>query len=385
MKCISNMQPRLSARLALVCALPVVFSSVATAQNVGEVSGVVTDSSGTPVFGAIVEVAGSQLRTRTNERGEFLLTDLPAGMADIHFRRLGFGLVAQSARILPGKSLSPFHIILPTLPTTVKPVVVQAGRVEYSGRLAGYYERLHRHSNGTFIDRAQIDRAANKSLSQLISATPGITGMQLSTGGNAVRIRGMACRPLVWLDGVPLPAGEVNLDAFPVSTLQGIELYLGATNAPGGFAVMQGLSSCGTILLWSRGRDTERAETAQSRSIDVEELTASHEVFTADEVDTPAHLARQDLEVSYPPDLLASKISGTAVAEFVVAANGEIETGSIEVFSATNPSFADAVVQALGRARYVPAVKDGVTVRQIVQQPFRFSLDADSAETTAQR
>lgn len=186
-------------------------------------------------------------------------------------------------------------------------------------------------------------------------------------------MRGMRCRPLVWLDGVPLPAGEVDLDAFPVSTLQGVEVYLGATNAPMAYTALQGASSCGTILLWSRGRDTEQADAIQRLSLDLDELTAAHAVYTADLVDKPAHLARQDLQVIYPQDLVASKTAGSVVAEFVVSARGEIEPGSMQIVSASQPSFAQAALQALSRAHFDPALKDGVAVRQLVQQPFSFS------------
>jgi TonB family protein len=267
----------------------------------------------------------------------------------------------------------------------VKPVVVQAGRVKYTGRLAGYYERFHRKSNGSFIDREQIDRANNKSLSQLLATSPGISALRLSSGGGGVRIRGMRCRPLVWLDGIPLPAGEVDLDAFPLNTLHGIELYMGATNAPPGYTALEGRSSCGTILLWSRGRDTEHETVSQQRTMDVEGLTPADGVYTANQVDTPAHLVESRLDVRYPQDLIASRTAGFAVAEFVVAASGEIESGSLEIFSASNPLFAEAVREALSRARYVPAMKAGLAVRQLVRQPFNFSLDADSAQTTAQR
>jgi TonB family protein len=384
MRCIRFVQPRLNARLRWLCAISVIFSSMAQAQTGRELKGVVTDSSGIPLFGAIVEVAGSSMKTRTNERGEFLITGMTPGNATITFRRLGFAGTSRSAQLVDGQSAPALNIALAALPTMVKPVVVQAGRVEYSGRLAGYYERLHRKSNGSFINREQIDRANNKTLSQLLASSPGISALSLSSGGGGVRIRGMRCRPLVWLDGVPLPAGEVDLDAFPLNTLHGIELYLGATNSPPGYTALEGRSSCGTILLWSRGRDTENQTAAQHAPRDVEDLTATDALYTADQVDTPAHLAGSPLNVNYPPDLVASRTAGSAVAEFVVAPSGEIEGGSLEIFSASNPLFGEAVKQALWRARYIPAVKGGVAVRQLVRQPFNFSLDAEPIGNTAQ-
>ena len=355
-----------------------VMTSVTSAQT-GEVRGLVTDSAGVPVSAAIVEIAGAAARTRTNDQGEFHLT-APAGIAELRVRRLGFAATRQSANIKSGESGEPVRIVLAAVPTNVQPIVVQAARAEFTGRLAGYYERLHRRSNGSFITREQLDRNANKGLSQLLSSMPSVRPVR----GGAVRMRGMRCRPMVWLDGVPMPAGEVDLDAFPVSSLQGVELYLGATNAPAAYSPPPGLSSCGTVLLWSRGRDTEMPEMAQL-SVDLDELAESHAIYMSDQVDTPSRLAMNGFEVKYPPDLAATKTSGSALAEFIVSESGEVERGSMHIVSATHPLFAQAAMQALTGAHFTPAMKAGVPVRQLVQQPFTFSFGADSAPPSARR
>jgi TonB family protein len=365
---------------AFICASVVFFPSLSFAQDTGSLKGVVTDVEDVPVFGAVVEIGTIPGRARTNERGEFHLTGVPAGTVEIKVRRLGFSPATKTAQVSANASVEPMHVILPALPVTVQPVVVEASRVEFSGRLAGYYERLQRRSSGTFISRDVIDRSNNKTLSQLLSATPGVSALRMRVGGG-VRMRGRSCRPLIWLDGTPLPAGEVDLDAFPISTLHGIEVYLGSTNAPSGYTALRGQSSCGTILLWSRGRDTDQPKAARRRSIDLEELAASHTVFTTDQVDTPAQLVQRSLELSYPPEMFASGTAGSAVAEFVVDATGKIEAETFEIFSATHPAFAAAVTRALSNAQFTPARKNGVTVRQLVQQPFNFDRSAPRTST----
>ena len=371
---------RASAGLTLLWASAIAFPSTARAQQPGVLSGVVTDSSQTPLVGALVEVSGTALRGRTDDRGAFRITGVKPGDIEITVRRLGFAPVTKTARLASNTAPAAHHIILSALPTVVKPVIVQAGQVEFVGRLAGYYERLHRRSSGVFIPREEIDRRNNRTLSQLLSATPGVNAVRLRSGG-AVRMRGRSCRPLVWMDGTPLPAGEVDLDAFPVSSLHGIELYLGSTTAPLAYTAMQGYSSCGTILLWSRGRDTEHARSGQRRTVDLEELAASQAVYTAAQVDKQAEISGQRLEVKYPPALFASGIDGRAVAEFVVDAEGGIEAETFELLSATHPLFGAAVEEAMSKARYTPAIKDGVPVRQLVHQPFVFSRG--SARTAA--
>jgi TonB family protein len=88
--------------------------------------------------------------------------------------------------------------------------------------------------------------------------------------------------------------------------------------------------------------------------------------------------------VSYPPDLFALGTGGSAVAEFVVDASGHIERDTFEIFSATHPSFAEAVTRALSTAQFKPAMKDGVPVRQLVQQPFNFDRTTARAPSTTQ-
>ena len=377
------LQARSFINVAFICAGAVVFPSLASAQNTGSLKGVVTDVEDVPVFGAVVEIGTLTLRARTNERGEFQLTGVPAGTVDIRVRRLGFAPVTKTAQVAVNATVEPVHVVLPALPVTVRPVLVEASRVEYSGRLAGYYQRLQRRSTGTFISREAIDRANTKTLSRLLAATPGVSALRLRVGGG-VRMRGRDCRPLVWLDGTPLPAGEVDLDAFPLSTLHGIEVYLGSTNAPSGYTALNGQSSCGTVLLWSRGKDTEQSRAGRRRTIDLEQLAAAHALFTQDQVDTPAELVPQSLAVSYPPELFASGIPGSAVAEFVVDASGRIEPGTFEIFSSTHPAFAEAVTRALSNAHFTPATKDGEKVRQLVQQPFNFDRGATRTSTSAQ-
>jgi TonB family protein len=370
--CSGFAHPRLLVQVTLLCASAFIAPSLARAQHLPVLNGSVTDASNTPVFGAIVEVAGTALRGRTDEDGHFRIAGIGYGAIDITVRRLGFASVNVTAHVVANQQPAPLNIVLPALPTTVKPVVVQASRVEYSGRLAGYYERLHRRSNGVFIPREEIDRRSSRSLSHLLSSTPGISALRLRSGG-AVRMRGRSCRPLVWLDGVPMPAGEVDLDAFPVNTLHGIELYLGSTTAPSTYTASQGQSSCGTILLWSRGRDTEPSTTRVRRNVDLEQLAVSRALYTADQVDRQAELREQPLAVDYPAGLFASGTAGSAVAEFIVDADGTIEAESFEIFFASHPLFGEAVREAMSRARYTPALKDGVAVRQLVQQPFTFS------------
>jgi TonB family protein len=75
----------------------------------------------------------------------------------------------------------------------------------------------------------------------------------------------------------------------------------------------------------------------------------------------------------YPADLKRAGITGEAVVDFVVTANGDVV--SPVVFSATNPEFGQAAVAAISEWKFTPAVLDGRAVNVRMRQPFRFTLD----------
>src|SRR5688500_14296547 len=143
--------------VAFIVASALVFPSLASAQGTGSLKGVVTDVEDVPVFGAVVEIGTPSLRARTNERGEFHLTGVPAGTVDVRVRRLGFSPVTKTAQVASGSAGEPVHVILPALPDTGRPEVGEMTRVEYLGRHAGYYQQLQRRASGTMLSIVQID------------------------------------------------------------------------------------------------------------------------------------------------------------------------------------------------------------------------------------
>jgi TonB family protein len=336
-------------------------------------NGTVLDAGGIPIVGANVSVAGTQVSTISDERGRFHLAIPATGQQKLLVRRLGFQPVSSDLNIVAGQSLHDVTIRMTAAASMLNPVLVSATRGVYSGRLAGYYQRLERRSAGYFISREQIDKKSYRNLSQLLRNVPGINAFPLKSGGSAVRIRQRQCRPLVWLDGVPMPAAEVDLDAFPVSTLHGIEVYSGSGSTPQDFAT-SGSTSCGSIVLWSRGRDTDPLERHAREPMDLEQLIVAQKVFPADQVDQRASLVDANaLAVTYPAELLPQGVSGFVMMQYVVDEKGAIEPETISVVSSSHPLFSAAAALALKNATYHPAMKAGAAVRQVVLQPFNFA------------
>jgi len=62
------------------------------------------------------------------------------------------------------------------------------------------------------------------------------------------------------------------------------------------------------------------------------------------------------------------------LVRFVVDTAGRVEVPSIAILSASHALFGETVKQWLKQTRYSPAMANGTTVRQLVQQRVGFAL-----------
>lgn len=76
----------------------------------------------------------------------------------------------------------------------------------------------------------------------------------------------------------------------------------------------------------------------------------------------------------YPPELRAANIEGEVVVRFVVDTLGFAEMRTFRVLRSTHQAFDQSVREALPLMRFVPARLGGLAVRQIVEEPFTFTL-----------
>jgi periplasmic protein TonB len=76
----------------------------------------------------------------------------------------------------------------------------------------------------------------------------------------------------------------------------------------------------------------------------------------------------------YPDMLRQAGVAGEVLAQFVVDTLGRIEKNSFKVLKSDNDQFVASVRRSLDCQKYLPAETGGRKVRQLVQQPFAFSL-----------
>ena len=85
----------------------------------------------------------------------------------------------------------------------------------------------------------------------------------------------------------------------------------------------------------------------------------------------------------YPPELMRQRIEGAVLARFVVDTSGRAEPTSIQILHSTNEQFTASVKTAIPQMIFMPATVARRSVRQAVEQNFRFRLPPQPAAPQA--
>src|SRR5919106_998136 len=211
-------------------------------------TGTVLNESNRPVRDAIVEVVRTGMSTATDTAGRFQLANLPVGTHALEVRRVGFAPQHIPVQ-LASRSPSTVNVVLE------KPVrmldAVEVTETVYSRRQVEL-ERRRRRGFGHFITREDLERRAASQLSDVLRSVPGVRVYSSPTGNVVVFQRGSSfsgpCRPTVYLDGMRLGTNE-DLDFLAnVNSLEAVEVYTSAGQAPVEFWS----GGCGSLVLWTR-------------------------------------------------------------------------------------------------------------------------------------
>ena len=96
--------------------------------------------------------------------------------------------------------------------------------------------------------------------------------------------------------------------------------------------------------------------------------------FSVLEVDKMVERYESSAAPIYPRELIAIGMEGSVQATYVVDTTGMVDTATVKVVRSDDPRFTESVRTALGQMRFRPAIRAGKTVRQLVEQQFRFRI-----------
>lgn len=361
-------------------------SMVGTAQaqqgalGTGGIRGVVRDSTGSAIIGVQISMPGTSLVAESDDSGRFELAKVRPGMLSMRFRRLGFQPDTIDLMVMAGQTV-PLDVVMSRLAVGLTPVVVR-GRSDLTGWRQGFYQRKDL-GTGHFFTADDIARRNPGQMTDMFRMIPGVT-VAPSQGmiRNQLRFRGSrGCAPLTWLDGSPLASGEFDMDALSPNSIEAFEVYTGSI-VPARFAVAPGIGprTCGVVVIWSKEgqrRPKRPGANAKSPASEIAKLVDDRQIYTAAQVDIAA---RQDslkpVRPVYPDALYEAQIAGKVMIEFIVTASGEVDTERLSVVFATHPDFVESVKRALEDAVYIPGIRGGYPVHQVVLHEFKFVPDS---------
>jgi TonB family protein len=359
---------------ALVALTTVAFAAPAMAHAqlpVTRIAGSTMSVGGERIVGAQVLVIGSRNSpATTGDDGAFELHVLNDTAPRLVIRRIGFRPETVLVRI-PQPATPPLVVRMTRAIQMVRPVVVNATNAEINTVLAAVHARQQTSGNGYFSYRADFMKWNPAKFTDILRRVPGVTFGRTRTSALDVRLRGNRCSPLYWLDNQPLIGIPFDPDVMPPGTIEAIEVYSSASLVPPQFQGPPMSQGCGAIVIWTRqGERPVRRPKIDADSI--AKLLDAQRLYIASEVDQPARVV-SIAEPEYPDSLRNLNISGSAVIEFIIEADGKINKESIGVVSTTHTKFSDAVRIAVLDALFLPARKDGRDVAQIYQLPVTFT------------
>ncbi|MES2177924.1 MAG: carboxypeptidase regulatory-like domain-containing protein [Gemmatimonadota bacterium] len=227
---------------------------------------VMIDSTKRPIAGAQVLFPDLGISATTNERGEFRVADVPAGTHKLSVRQLGFGPLDAQVTLLSGQRVEK-NVYLSRVSTLETMAVVE-------NALNPSFEEHRRLGLGSFLTREDLAKHDGAALAgalanlrgiQLVSGTGGhvaVANTRVHTfGGSDLKSdtrRGfkLACYAHVYVDNLPVYTGRdgqdiVDLMEYPPERIQSIEFYSNPAQTPAKYSALN--SSCGVIVIWTRG------------------------------------------------------------------------------------------------------------------------------------
>ena len=211
------------------------------ATGTARLHGTVLDPSGNPVAGAQVRVLGTVASVRSDSRGAYEFSGLPAGTQELEVRQFGFG-VARGPVDLRNEQRTRLDVHLAKV-TSLEAMNVVATR---TSTYPEFEQRRREAIGGRFLDEAQLRKLNLNTVTDYVNVLPGFRAVHERWGGTRfLSIRDPDCQPVVLVNDLPI----ASLTDLPTPTMLGaLEVYSSAASG----APPSHRSACGTIVFWTK-------------------------------------------------------------------------------------------------------------------------------------
>ena len=231
-----------------------IFSTVSltfatTAQHNAVLMGRVTQSTGLPVPGAQVAVAGTPSVARTDSLGRYRLDGLPSGTLEVVVRRIGFAALTHTVLL---NQHEPRQLDFQVSEARVLATVKVVGKMDTGLDKVGFNERKL-HGFGHFLMPDEIEQRHAFVFTDLLQVMPGIK-IGSGDGGHTIESsRPGGC--------VNFFVDEARFDSYAPGDIDGqfstdivgaVETYSSAVDTPAQFQVPG--RACATVVMWTKNR-----------------------------------------------------------------------------------------------------------------------------------
>lgn len=224
------------------------------------VLGVYDLATGLPLEGAAVTDIKSGTSALTTKTGTVSLVFLPDGGGLVRVRKVGYAPTTRFVSITPDDTVPVTLLLTPS--TVALPAMVTRDSMHYISPGLRDFEERRRTGPGYFITEAELRKADNRNMQDVLRSVPGLQISCVKTFPNACYavssrsqskyaiLGGGACTYSIYIDGINTLETDVN--KFNVRDFAGVESYTGAAKVPQRYNTTG--NACGVLLFWSRER-----------------------------------------------------------------------------------------------------------------------------------
>ena len=206
-------------------------------------TGIVRDGAGDGVSGAEVRILSTAAFTRTNDRGEYLLTGLPAGTQELEVRQIGYAVFRRPMELRNAIRIR--HDVRLDRVVSLDSIKVNARR---SSVYAEFETRRRESIDGKFLTEADLVRVQPKFTSDIVFLNPSFRVLGQGPNAKIISSRGGLqgnCETLIVIDDIE--AATINEVSPP--QIAAMEFYPATAGAPFKHKSKYG---CGTIMIWTK-------------------------------------------------------------------------------------------------------------------------------------
>jgi hypothetical protein len=204
--------------------------------------------------GSRVEVVGTGVVAMTNEKGDFMMKNLPSGTHVLLARHLGFG--AETVPVdLSSHEAKQVTIKLPKYVAVIDPVVVTARRAASLDKVG--FTRRKNSGTGYYLGPDQIQSIHPNALTDILRRVPGLRvnygrdGEEITSSRGTTSLTGAGGCVQFYVDDMPWQSampGDVN-NFVNANEVVGVEVYAGP-GAPAEYT--RGMQDCTTVVIWTK-------------------------------------------------------------------------------------------------------------------------------------